>query len=171
MYPEAYIDYLIYFHTDRDYFECHEVLEHYWKTHDKRKIWVGFIQLAVCMYHYRRNNYIGALKLLNNALSILSKESLENVGIDKKLLINMLHEYREKISQQKEFEDMNLPIIDRNLYNTCKELCKKHQLIWQNPSNLHDTYLINKHTLRDRTAVIQERKRQKQLRMKKRRNR
>ncbi len=31
MYPNAYLDYLVYFHGHRDYFECHEVLEEYWK--------------------------------------------------------------------------------------------------------------------------------------------
>ena len=31
VYPEAYIEYLMYFHGNRDYFECHEVLEEYWK--------------------------------------------------------------------------------------------------------------------------------------------
>ena len=32
-YPEAYTDYLCYFHGARDYFECHEVMEEYWKEH------------------------------------------------------------------------------------------------------------------------------------------
>ena len=32
-YPEAFISYLIEFHATRDYFECHELLEEYWKAH------------------------------------------------------------------------------------------------------------------------------------------
>ena len=31
MYSQAYIDYLVHFHGDRDYFECHELLEEHWK--------------------------------------------------------------------------------------------------------------------------------------------
>lgn len=31
MYPEAYVAFLHEFHTTRDYFECHEILEEYWK--------------------------------------------------------------------------------------------------------------------------------------------
>lgn len=31
MYPAEYLEYLVYFHADRDYFECHEILEEYWK--------------------------------------------------------------------------------------------------------------------------------------------
>ena len=32
MYPTEYIQFLIHFHGDYDYFECHEILEEYWKT-------------------------------------------------------------------------------------------------------------------------------------------
>lgn len=31
VYPEAYVAFLHEFHTTRDYFECHEILEEYWK--------------------------------------------------------------------------------------------------------------------------------------------
>ncbi|MCD2486520.1 DUF309 domain-containing protein, partial [Staphylococcus aureus] len=50
MYPKAYIDYLVEFHATRDYFECHEILEEYWKEDPPKKrkrYWVGFIELAV----------------------------------------------------------------------------------------------------------------------------
>ncbi|WP_205628902.1 DUF309 domain-containing protein, partial [Acinetobacter baumannii] len=50
LYPEALIDYLVYFHADRDFFECHEVLEDYWKSLPKEErslFWVGLIQIAV----------------------------------------------------------------------------------------------------------------------------
>lgn len=52
LYPKAYIDYLVYFHGLRDYFECHEVLEEHWKKDDKaerKKYWVGLIQIAVAL--------------------------------------------------------------------------------------------------------------------------
>ena len=58
-FPQKYIEYLVHFHGDRDYFECHEILEEYWKKIDngnKESIWVGLIQLAVANYHHRRKN-------------------------------------------------------------------------------------------------------------------
>lgn len=51
-YPQAYIEYLEYYHGARDYFECHEVLEEYWKENPSSPLsaaWVGLIQLAVAM--------------------------------------------------------------------------------------------------------------------------
>ncbi len=50
VYPEAYVAFLHEFHTTRDYFECHEILEEYWKEdppEQRKEYWVGLIQLAV----------------------------------------------------------------------------------------------------------------------------
>ncbi|WP_218197281.1 DUF309 domain-containing protein, partial [Pseudomonas sp. 2995-1] len=61
-YPDAYIEYLIEFHGTRDYFECHEIMEEYWKK-NKEKHWHTLIQLAVAIYHERQHNYDGSLRL------------------------------------------------------------------------------------------------------------
>lgn len=53
MYPKAYIEYLVHFHSDRDYFECHEILEEHWKQDGRNKGWLVLIQTAVAFYHYR----------------------------------------------------------------------------------------------------------------------
>ena len=69
-YPEAYIDYLLYFHAQRDYFECHEVMEEFWKEHPgdiRSRTYVALIQIAVGMYHIRRGNRNGAVKMLQSA--------------------------------------------------------------------------------------------------------
>lgn len=77
MYPDAYIQFLVHFHGDRDYFECHEILEEYWKETikgDKQSIWVGLIMLAVSNYHFRRNNNSGAQRTLQKAISIFENK-------------------------------------------------------------------------------------------------
>ncbi|WP_260405419.1 DUF309 domain-containing protein, partial [Paenibacillus sp. 598K] len=64
IYPDDYIQYLIEFHVTRDYFECHELLEEYWKEQPGDDpfydTWVGLIQIAVSQYHHRRSNHRGA---------------------------------------------------------------------------------------------------------------
>ena len=63
MYPTEYIQFLIHFHGDYDYFECHEILEEYWKTKprgNRDHYLVGLIQIAVSLYHHRRSNWNGA---------------------------------------------------------------------------------------------------------------
>ncbi|WJH34118.1 DUF309 domain-containing protein [Paenibacillus sp. CC-CFT747] len=84
-YPEEYRAYLVYFHAERDYFECHEILEEYWKSNPQDPLapaWVGLIQLAVGLYHERRSNTSGALKMLNGANSRLTEDALEKLGIE-----------------------------------------------------------------------------------------
>ena len=87
MYPSEYIQFLAHFHGDRDYFECHELLEDYWKKTDSRNknsIWVGFILLSVSLYHHRRNNFSGAQRTLATAIKFfeLQPDTLTKLGVN-----------------------------------------------------------------------------------------
>lgn len=166
MYPKELIDYLIFFHAERDYFECHEVLEEYWKEQGmKDKVWVGLIQIAVSMYHHRRNNFSGALKMLESAYHILQKEqeNLTRLGFDYNELIDLLSNKIDDIRKLTPYQSINLPLSSA-LLTTCQEKCALDQLTWGTPSDLANDYLINKHTLRDRTEVIEERESEKNKR-------
>ncbi|WP_404442633.1 DUF309 domain-containing protein [Sutcliffiella horikoshii] len=169
MYPKAYLDYLYHFHCDRDYFECHEVLEEYWKEKDagEREIhWVGLIQISVGLYHHRRGNFKGALRMLQNAFRIIGKESseIEALGLDSGRLLKMLEERIVYVTNQEPYESMNLPIADPDLLLSCDTMAKETNLVWGTASDLRDGSLVNRHTLRDRSDVIEERKRQLELR-------
>lgn len=168
MYPQAYLDYLIYFHAHRDYFECHEVLEAYWKEEAQRKkIWVGLIQIAVALYHQRRGNFAGAKKMMHRALEILEKEQneLERLGIHSQQLLKQLAGRLQDIEQERAYQSMTLP-LKHDLLQTCQQLCQEKRLTWGKVSDLNNEFLIHKHTLRDRSEVIAERKMQQELRTK-----
>lgn len=161
-YPQAYIDYLIYFHAHRDYFECHEVMEEYWKEHPGDPLaqaYVGCIQVAVSLYHQRRGNKAGAVKMLRNALNNLSDPDLRSLGIQ-------ADEFRRRLTERLallaapdfHYEDLNIPIGDAELEKLCVQQCMDQRLVWQGATDFTDTYLINKHTLRDRSEVIEERR-------------
>ncbi|CAN5169046.1 hypothetical protein BH11CYA1_BH11CYA1_10930 [soil metagenome] len=51
----------------QEFYECHETLEEYWQTLTTdvghKQLIQGIIQIAVGLYHLRRNNVKGALKL------------------------------------------------------------------------------------------------------------
>ena len=171
MVPKAFVQYLVHFHGDRDYFECHEILEDYWKEVDpgnKNSIWVGFIQLAVSSYHYRRGNLSGALRTLGKAYSILEsqRQNCHNLGIDHTAILSLLKEQRYKISAKMPYKSVTIPINDQSLLNLCKQECKKLGVIWGEGSNLENTKLIHKHSLRDRTDVILEREKELKKRKK-----
>jgi len=171
LYPKAYLDYLYHFHCDRDYFECHEVLEEFWKEKEagEREIhWVGLIQIAVGLYHHRRGNFRGALRMLQNACRIIRKESvaINALGLDSGRLVKMLEERIDCVTKQQPYVSMNLPIADPDLQLSCDTLAQSASKVWGAASDLLDDSLVNRHTLRDRSDVIEERRRQLELRRK-----
>lgn len=167
-YPEAYTDYLCYFHGERDYFECHEVLEEFWKEHpdDPRGMtYVGLIQIAVGLYHSRRGNVKGAVKMLQSAAKNLQPDDVRSLGLDDVELRARIEQAWQAIGHDLfQYEDMNLPISDPDLLKRCLEICDQRGLEWQAPSRMVDEMLIHKHTRRDRSEVIEERARQQEIR-------
>lgn len=161
-YPKAWIQYLCHFHGDRDYFECHEVLEEYWKKKGggRNSIWVGWIQLAVGFYHYRRGNNRGALRTLKKAQRIFSSHGpdIEALGCDYHALQSLLSREIQLIEQDTpSYKSIVLPIKDEQLLTTCKRWCSEQQVTWGSSSPSTNEALIHRHKLRDRTDVLKAR--------------
>lgn len=174
MYPEAYIDYLVHFHGDRDWFECHELLEEYWKEHPddpKSATWVGLIQLAVSLYHQRRGNRAGALKMLTASLRNMQDADLDELGIDGAELRRLASERLELLTgandigaDEMQFADLDIPLANEKLLGLCRDKCREKGFHWKQPSNTTDPQLIHRHTLRDRSEVILARAQEAQRR-------
>ncbi len=160
MFPKPYIEFLEHFHGDRDYFECHEILEEYWKHSDDRtkdSIWVGLILLSVSTYHHRRNNFQGAKRTLEKAIKIFESETSTNLGLDKGCFSHLLAGRLIAISKKESYTSFNLPINDPDLLAVCHQMCKQKGVIWGQKSDLTNASLVHRHKLRDRTGVIEER--------------
>ncbi|HZH58428.1 MAG TPA: DUF309 domain-containing protein [Metabacillus sp.] len=162
MFERAYIDYLLHFHCDRDYFECHEVLEEHWKKDapkDRKKYWVGLIQIAVALYHHRRGNFNGALKMISNAITILENEHehIKKLGLHSDHLIHLLQKRKKDIQNHLPYSSIDLPIVNKELMDECLTICNKKGVEWGIESNLTNKELIHKHMRRNRTDVINER--------------
>lgn len=163
MFPRPLIDYLVYFHSIRDYFECHEVLEEHWKEEgQKNRLWVGFIQLAVAMYHHRRNNFVGAERLIKSAIKIFEQENkqLNTYGFDEDEFFELLIKRYETIKNRKAYFSTSLPIANRNLLEECIKKSQEIGLTWGAENINASIELIDKHKLRDRSEIINERKKQ-----------
>ncbi|MBT2656454.1 DUF309 domain-containing protein [Bacillus sp. ISL-18] len=169
MYPNEYIQFLAHFHGDRDYFECHEILEEYWKKNDgrnKNSIWVGLILLAVSTYHHRRNNFNGAKRTLEKAIKIFKTqpEFVIKLGFNCPLLQDLLKERLSIITNQQRYSSFILPIEDLALLELCKRYCEQNGVVWGMNSDVTDDHLVHRHVLRDRTSVIEERNQALKLR-------
>jgi predicted metal-dependent hydrolase len=175
MYPTAYLDYIIYFHVERDYFECHEVLEEHWKEEppsQRQPHWVGLIQIAVGLYHHRRKNVNGALRMYNKALQAVNDHAIPitKLGIDVDKVKEILKKQIQSLSEvEQSFSDVTLPITDPQLIEDCKKRCEQLGLKWFiQDSTLIQERIIHKHKERDRQDVVDERVKQLQLRAQKR---
>ncbi|UOQ42660.1 DUF309 domain-containing protein [Halobacillus salinarum] len=153
MYPDAYIDYLAHFHGTRDYFECHEVLEDYWKATDpknRQSVWVLLIQIAVSLYHYRRGNIKGAEILINRSIKKLehNQRQLRGLGLDEKILEKQLKKIQEQILSSEPYVSIQLPINDRELLNKTIQRCYQWNVTFYSTSDLSNPELVDKHKRR-----------------------
>jgi len=152
-YPEAYRRYLEQFHQTRDFFECHELLEEHWKKHPDDPlgdVWVGLIQLAVGLYHHRRGNVRGALKMLRGALGRLSGGDLAVLGIDGETLLALVEERVRELEHLPvpAYRDLDIPVADAALVPLTRPAADSSRL---GPD------IIDRHLLRDRTEVLEAR--------------
>ncbi|RJX37772.1 DUF309 domain-containing protein [Paenibacillus pinisoli] len=157
IYPDAYIAYLVEFHANRDYFECHELLEEYWKEHPDdgmSDIWVGLIQIAVGQYHERRGNRRGAVMMYKSAERKLADEGLMQLGIDAPSLQHQLAKRREGAESGQPYKDMEIKLLDHELLELCRQASDELGVAWGTASPMGDADIIHRHLRRDRTEVV-----------------
>lgn len=155
-YPIAYTDYLIQFHAQRDYFECHELLEEYWKEHPDdgySNFWLALIQVAVGQYHERRGNRKGAMKMYSASIQKLTNEPDWRLGLHTSSLVNDITERVAACQNAQHYTDINLK-LDELLEQFCVEQSKERNLQWKASSMNVSEYIIHRHIRRDRSEVV-----------------
>lgn len=154
-YPSAYIEFLVQFHGSRDYFECHEILEEFWKEEDKPKHWQVLIQLAVAVYHERQNNEKGSLRLYKKVLNFLrtNPNVLFELGIDADRLKVIVKNRIRSVLEDSPYEPLDLPLIDENLTLHCKQICEQQNIVWCGKEDLENEQLIFRHKFGDRSPA------------------
>ena len=124
-YEPLYVAYLVYFNRDRDYFECHEVLEELWLARDKDPRYKGLLQAAVGLYHFRNGNVRGGEKMMSAALARLEPCSDRELGIDMEKLVGEIRLYAERLKRYDEapfpYHDLSIEVIDPVLQKAVRE--------------------------------------------------
>ncbi|MFC5700002.1 DUF309 domain-containing protein [Cohnella faecalis] len=162
IYPAPYLAYLSEYHGSRDYFECHEIMEEYWKerTGDPYSgCWLVFIRIAVACYHARRSNWSGALKMLNKAAAEIEPERMDELGLDGRRLSAMVHERAAEWADEdnRSYSDLDFPFADSSLEEECKRICERKGWKWRRDDHLSEDDLVHRHSRRDRSDVIEAR--------------
>lgn len=156
---KLFIQYLIHFNNEKDYFECHEVGEEYWKSlapKDKMHPLTGWIQLAVGMYHWRRSNYPGALRSFIRSRAKLADAGIWVEGFDHDQLIKDLNNAIAAVTEREPFGHFDIPVDSEALQASIAQYMLEHPLEAQEPH-----YIMHKHRLRDRTSIINLREQRK----------
>lgn len=119
VYEPLYLSYLVYFNRDRDYFECHEVLEELWLANDRDPLYKALLQVAVGLYHCRNHNLRGGIIMLRGAYAKLQEYPAEILGINLAKLLHDVKEYiqRLEVSEKQAFiyYDLTIEVIDQGL--------------------------------------------------------
>ncbi|MCR8631129.1 DUF309 domain-containing protein [Paenibacillus radicis (ex Xue et al. 2023)] len=125
-YDLLYVKFIYYFNVERDYFECHEVMEELWLEEGRAPIFQGLLQVAVGLYHYRNGNVSGAIKLYTAALEKLEHSKQPRLGIDLEQLILDSKAYLKRLERLDQepfaFYDLDIHITDPELAQLVAEL-------------------------------------------------
>ncbi|GIP33917.1 DUF309 domain-containing protein [Paenibacillus sp. J2TS4] len=124
-YSPLYLAYLHYFNVERDYFECHEVLEELWLEEGRNLLYQGLLQVAVALYHHRNDNRNGARKMFAQAVNKLRQFPNDSLGIDLGRLLEESERYWRQLENYDEapfeFYDLTIRIIDPVLKEQVEE--------------------------------------------------
>ncbi|PID16628.1 hypothetical protein CSV63_01705 [Sporosarcina sp. P34] len=161
-YHPLFLQFIVYFNDNQDYFECHEVLEEYWKEQEnfsKDHPLTGYILMATGLYHWRRGNTAGASRTLNKAITRFREMPVqfdsyqEEVSIDE--LIMQLEHCLTRIESGKDFYTFPLP-ISQQLEIEAEKYKPQIVLLPKNSASV-----IHKHMHRDRSDILLQREEKK----------
>ena len=162
-YHPLFVEFLVYFNGNQDYFEGHEVLEEYWKSipsFSKSHPLTAYILLSTGMYHWRRGNFNGAFRTVTkslhrfNSLSVGYQEYTEEINF-KKLLedIQLAHS---NIQSRQPFEAFQIEVSSPHLQSLVHLAKTNMPLLLVGSDDV-----IHKHMLRDRSDILKIRNEKK----------
>jgi predicted metal-dependent hydrolase len=135
MYDRLYVEFFYYFNIARDYFECHEVMEHFWLEEGRAPIYQGLLQVAVGLYHHQNNNISGAIKLMTAAVAKLDLQQEPKLGIDLRKLKADAERY---LAQLIAWEQTPFAPYDLDIVLTDERLQTAVAALIDNPPEPHD---------------------------------
>lgn len=168
-YPQAYYRYLATYYGARDYFECHDIMEEYWKERSDSRYagcWLVFIRIAVACYHARRGNWAGARKMMAKAAAETDPALMAELGMDGEALAGLLAQTsREWEKENAVYRDLPLPIADPALERESREMCAANGWTWNMPLRHVADDIVHRHLTRDRTSVVEARRQSAERKM------
>ncbi|MER2262179.1 MAG: DUF309 domain-containing protein [Psychrobacillus sp.] len=156
-----FVHFITEFNETKDYFECHELLEDYWKeVAPRQKVHplAALILLSTSMYHWRRGNFQGAYKTMKSSIKRM-EETIHSPFFEtlntEQLLKDASRAYQ-SIQLHKPFSAFQIVIQNDSLLILTQEVTLSKEI--------DQHFLIHKHMLRDRSEILEEREKMKKRR-------
>lgn len=156
-----FVNFVVYFNQNQDYFECHEVLEEYWKSlpnRDKKHPLTAYILLATGMYHWRRGNFSGATRTIRKSLdkfkTFAEQSYINRHEIDVHRLVEDVQHVADRLENALPFQPFLIVVHSSKLAMLIAEASRELELL-----PLGSNAVIHKHMLRDRSDILLERNR------------
>lgn len=167
LYNPLFVKFVVYFNENQDFFECHEVLEEYWKSIPnvtKEHPLTGYILLSTGMYHWRRGNTIGALRTLKKArerMEVLPKAYPEfSDGINFDELCANVNQSIKHLESGQAFVSYQIEVTSSVIVSLATEITPTMELL-----PFGSDFVVHKHMLRDRSDIINKRDEKKKGRL------
>ncbi|MGG0668256.1 DUF309 domain-containing protein [Sporosarcina koreensis] len=158
-----FLNFIVYFNRNQDYFECHEVLEEYWKSipgYTKDHPFTAFILLSTGLYHWRRGNLDGAFRTLlkaeNRMMNFHKFDIRYTEHIDYRQLVQDTERSVRHIRNGESFSPFPILLTSVSLQRSVEEIVSSMELL---PAG--SDAVIHKHMLRDRSDILEEREKKK----------
>jgi predicted metal-dependent hydrolase len=158
--------YFVHFHTDYNYFLCHELGEELWKKEQSpltKDAWLVLTKVAVVMYHWRRGAWIGAQKVWEHTQALLADAQLIRVGIDELKFAVLWEKIGTHIASGTPYVPIQLPICDKHLLENARSRVQYIQMRkdknfpkWMGADTAPDAVRYM-HRMRDRSEIIEAR--------------
>ena len=84
-----------------EYYECHETLEDLWRGEPGtiRDLYKGILQIGIAIYHAKRANLKGALRLITSGLELTGRFTPRCLGVDTALLLETAIRIRDELER------------------------------------------------------------------------
>ncbi|MFS0687951.1 DUF309 domain-containing protein [Sporosarcina sp. 179-K 8C2 HS] len=158
-----FLNFIVYFNRNQDYFECHEVLEEYWKSipnYTKDHPLTAFILLSTGLYHWRRGNVHGAhrtvVKAANRMQDFSTFDARYTEALDYRQLVQDTERVISNMEKGEAFSPFTILLTSASLQRSVDEIASSMDLL---PAD--SDAVIHKHMLRDRSDILAEREKKK----------
>lgn len=103
----------IHLFNEREFFDCHEVLEDAWnlQSEPEKQLTQGILQIAVGFYHFLRGNKVGTIKLFKRGIPRVKPFEEQACSVELSEFIKVVEEDLKLLEEGADDSQIQIPVI------------------------------------------------------------